>query len=331
MDLTKYPRRRYLNGMTPIEKLENLSRELGGPAIYIKRDDHLGLAGGGNKTRKLEFVIADALSQGCDTIITCGAVQSNHCRLPLAAAKKEGLRCWFMIEERVPGSYDPKASGNNFLFNLLNVDKMRLVPSGSDEVAIMKEMAEEAKVEGLRPYIVDGSNACAMSALGYVACALEIMHQLFEMGVHMNHIITPSGSGGTHGGLLAGLFLMNSKIPVTGINVRREKEPQIDRVHATVQQTVNFLGHDIEVPGEVVNCMDDMLWPGYSLPNEQMIEAVKITAQTEAILLDPVYSGKAMAGLIHLIRQGRFSSRDSVLFLHTGGSPALYFYQDYFF
>lgn len=331
MDLTTYPRRRYLNGITPIEKLSNLSRELGGPTIYIKRDDQLGLTAGGNKTRKLEFVMADALLQGCDTIITCGAVQSNHCRLTLAAARKEGLKCWLMIEERIPGTYDSKASGNNFLFNLLDADKLQLVPGNSNETAVMAQMAAEAVSLGLRPYIIDGSNACAMSSLGYVACAQEIMQQLFEMSIHINHIITPSGSGGTHAGLQAGMFLMRSKVPVTGINVRRAKMPQIERVYSTIKETVLFLGYDIDVPERIVQCMDDVFWPGYSLPNDQMIEAVKIAARTEGILLDPVYSGKAMAGLIHMIRQGRFSKKDNVLFLHTGGSPALYFYQDYFF
>ena len=188
MDLTRFPRRRYTEGYTPIEKLQRFSGALGGPEIYIKRDDLLGLTGGGNKTRKLEFVVADALAKGCDTLVTCGAVQSNHCRLTLSAAVKEGLHCRLVIEERVPGTYDPRASGNNFLFRLLGAETIKVMPGGIDEVAEMEKMAQEAEAEGRKPYIIDGSNASALSALGYVACAQELTAQLFGKGVtHRPH------------------------------------------------------------------------------------------------------------------------------------------------
>ncbi|MBN2568673.1 MAG: D-cysteine desulfhydrase [Deltaproteobacteria bacterium] len=330
MDLTRFPRRRYTEGYTPIEKLQRFTEALGGPEIYIKRDDLLGLTGGGNKTRKLEFVVADALVGGYDTLITCGAIQSNHCRLTLSAAVKEGLYCRLVIEERVPGTYDPRASGNNFLYRLLDAETIKVMPSGIDEVAEMEKMADEARADGRKPYIIDGSSASALSALGYVACAQELTAQLFEKELHIDHIVCPSGSGGTHGGLLAGLWGTNTAIPVVGINVRRSRELQEPKVYDVVQRTARFLGIATPIPEDIVICFDDYYKPGYSIPNDMMIEAVRLLARTEGILVDPVYTGKAMAGLIGLVRSGYFKKSDKILFLHTGGSPALYAYIDTF-
>ena len=331
MDLSNFPRRRYTEGFTPIQHLPLFSKAVGGPDIYIKRDDLLGLTAGGNKTRKLEFVVADALAKGCDTLVTCGAVQSNHCRLTLSAAAKEGLKCRMVIEERVAGTYDPNASGNNFLFRLLGVEKINVVPSGSDEREEMKKMAEEASAEGRTPYIIDGSSASPLSALGYVAFAQEITAQLFDKGLPIDHIVCPSGSGGTHGGLLTGLLGINSKIPTIGINVRRSRKLQEEKVYKVVKETVAFLGLPMDISKESVVCLDEYFKPGYSLPNPGMVEAVKLMAQTEGILLDPVYTGKVVAGLIGLARTGYLKKDEKVLFIHTGGSPALYAYRDYFF
>lgn len=331
MDLSKFPRRRYTDGYTPIQKLSAFSKTIDGPEIYIKRDDLLGLTAGGNKTRKLEFVVADALEKGCDTLITCGAVQSNHCRLTLAAAVKEGMKCRMVIEERTIGSYDPDASGNNFLFRLLGVEKIRVVPGGSDEIAEMEAMAEEASAEGRKPYIIDGSNASALSALGYVACAQEITSQLFDKGICIDHIVCPSGSGGTHGGLLTGIMGVNSRIQTYGVNVRRSKALQEEKVRRVVKETAQFLGLKSDIPEEAVYCLDEYFKPGYSLPNPEMVEAVKLMARTEGILVDPVYTGKAAAGLIGMVRKGYFKKNEKVLFIHTGGSPALYYYRDYLF
>ena len=330
MNLERFPRRRYTSGPTPIEFLPNFTRALGGPEIYVKRDDLLGLTAGGNKARKLEFVVGDALEKGCDTLVTCGAVQSNHARLTLAAAVKEAIHCRLVIEERVPGTYDKYAGGNNFLFRLLGAEMIRVVPSGTDEVAAMAQLAAEAEAEGRRPYVIDGSNASALSALGYAACAQEILGQLFEAGLAIDHIVCPSGSGGTHGGLLTGLIGLSSTIPVAGICVRRTRDLQEPKVLDVVTRTTAFLGLAGPVDRARVVCHDDCLAPGYSLPNDAMIEAVTLLARTEGMLLDPVYTGKTMAGLIGLVRQGVFERSQKVLFIHTGGSPALYHYQGYF-
>jgi D-cysteine desulfhydrase len=328
LDLARFPRRRYTPYATAIEPLANLSRALGGPALWIKRDDTLGLAAGGNKTRKLEFLVADALAKGADTLVTCGAPQSNHCRLTLAAAAREGLKCRLVLEERVAGTYDPKASGNNFLFGLLGVEQVTVVPAGSDLMAAMTEAAADLPAAGRKGYIIPGGGSNALGALGYVACADEIIAQTFERGLPLDHLVTASGSAGTHAGLLVGLMGRRSGIPITGINVSRLRDQQETNVHTLASATAASLGMDGAIHREAVTCLDEWVGPGYSLPTPQMVEAVRLLARLEGVLLDPVYTGKAMAGLIALVRRGHFRPTDNVLFLHTGGSPALFAYQD---
>lgn len=327
MHLARFPRRRYTPGWTPLERMERLTALLGGPDIYIKRDDLLGLAGGGNKTRKLEFLVADALARGADTLVTCGAVQSNHCRLTLAAAVKEGLRCRLVLEERVPNSYDADASGNNFLYRLLGVEAITVVPAGTNLGAAMQAVADDVRAAGRSAYIIPGGGSNALGALGYVACAEEILAQTFDLGIGLDHIVCASGSTGTHAGLLAGLVGNNSQIPVTGINVRRSRAEQEPNVHALAQDVAKLLGISAGVPREAVTALGDWVGPGYSLPTAEMVEAVRTVARVEGILLDPVYTGKAMAGLLSLVRSGAFAKGQNVLFVHTGGAPALYAYQ----
>jgi D-cysteine desulfhydrase len=326
MHLARFPRRRYTPGPTPIEKLSHLTRHLGGPDIYIKRDDLLGLTAGGNKTRKLEFLVADALTQGADTLITVGAVQSNHCRLTLAAAVREGLKCRLVLEQRVPGSYDAKASGNNFLFDLLGVEGVKVLDAGADLAAEMQAIAKDLAANGRKGYVIPGGGSNALGALGYVACAEELLAQTFASGLRLDHIVCASGSAGTHAGLVTGLTGNNAAIPVTGINVRRPQPEQEGNVHALARDVAKLL--DIEAPPrEAVTALDEWVGPGYSLPTPEMIEAVRLLARLEGVLLDPVYTGKAMAGLIGLVRRGAFRKGETVLFVHTGGAPALYAYQ----
>ena len=329
MNLAQFPRRRYTPGETPLEKTPRLTAALGGPDIYIKRDDLLGLAGGGNKTRKLEFLVADALAQGADTLITCGAVQSNHCRLTLSAAVKEGLKCRLVLEERVPGTYNPKASGNNFLFNLMAVEKVTVVPGGSDMMKAMQQVGDEVAAEGRKAYIIPGGGSNPIGATGYVVCAQEIMTQTFEQGINIDYVVCASGSAGTHAGLLTGFYGCNMNVPVLGINVSRKKQDQEELVYALVKKTAQHVGLNFEIHREAVTCFDEYVGPGYSLPTPGMAEAVRMLARTDGILLDPVYTGKTMAGLIDLVRKGHFKKDDNVLFVHTGGSPALYVYEEY--
>lgn len=328
MNLSKFPRRRYTVGYTPIQRLERLSAHMGGPEIYVKRDDCLGLSGGGNKTRKLEFVVAEALSQGCDTLITCGAVQSNHCRLTLSAAVVEGLKCRLVLEERVPGSYNPDAGGNNFLFKLLGVEKITVVPGGSDMMAEMRKVADDVAASGGKPYIIPGGASTPLGATGYVACAEEILRQCFDEGLVIDRVVCASGSAGTHAGLVTGFFGNNSNIPVVGINVSRTKETQEEIVYELAGKTCAFVGVREKLPRETVECFGDYVGPGYSLPTAEMAEAVRLLARLEGILLDPVYTGKTMAGLLDLVRKGYFKKGEKILFMHTGGSPALYAYMN---
>lgn len=330
MHLARFPRRRYTHGFTPIEFMPALSEHLGGPNLYIKRDDLLGLTSGGNKTRKLEFLVADAIAQGADTLITVGAVQSNHCRLTLSAAVKEGLKCQLVLEERVPNSYKKDASGNNFLFKLLGVEKIKVFASGTDLQAEMQKLADDLAKQGRKAYLIPGGGSNKLGSLGYVSCAEEILQQTYDLGLKLDNIVCSSGSGGTHSGLVAGLVGNNANITLTGISTRAKSEPQIAKILKLSNEVAQLLELSTDIKKEDIIVYDDYVGDGYSLSTETMVEAVKLFAQLEGILLDPVYTGKTAAGLIDLVRKGHFDKDDNVLFVHTGGSPALYAYQDYF-
>jgi D-cysteine desulfhydrase len=335
MDLARFPRRRYTEGATPIEPLPRFSAALAatcpggrGPEVWIKRDDLLGLAPGGNKTRKLEFLVADALARGADTLVTCGAPQSNHCRITLAAAVKEGLKCRFVIEERVPGSFSETASGNHFMFRLLGVEDLTVVPAGTDMGAAMRRVADDLARQGRKAYVIPGGGSNALGGLGYVACAQELQQQLYEQGLAFDRVVVGSGSSGTHGGLVAGFLGNRIAIPLLGIGVSRDPDTQAPLVLKEAQAVCDLLGLGLSVPAEAVQCVGGWWQPKYSVPNPAMVEAVQMLARTEALLLDPVYTGKVMAGLIGLARQGVIGAGERVLFLHTGGMPALFAYQD---
>ncbi len=328
MHLARFPRRHYTPGPTSLEPLERLSAALGGPEIWIKRDDLTGLAAGGNKTRKLEFLVADALSKGADMLMTVGAPQSNHCRLTLAAAAKEGLRCRLLIEERVPGTYKDDAVGNALLFDLMGVDGVEVVEAGTDLAARLSDMAERARSEGYTPYVIPGGGSNALGSLGYAACAEEALHQSFEKGLAWDHWVCASGSGGTHAGLLAGLHAAHAGIPLTGISVRAERAAQEAKIAGLAREALALAGGPTDLEDAAAVVRDDQVGPGYSLPTAAMGEAVRLFAREEAILLDPVYTGKTAAGLIAMVQDGSLKKGEKVLFVHTGGSPALHAYPE---
>jgi D-cysteine desulfhydrase len=335
MDLSRFPRRRYTPYATPIEPLPRFSAALArscpggrGPDVWIKRDDQLGLFPGGNKTRKLEFLVADALAQGADTLVTCGAPQSNHCRITLAAALREGLKCRFVIEERVPGSYRADASGNHFLFRLMGVEAMTVVPAGTDMASAMQAVAGELAAAGRKGYVIPGGGSNALGGLGYVACAQEMQQQWFDQGLHFDRVVVGSGSSGTHGGLVAGFLGNRIAVSILGVGVSRDPADQAPLVLSEAQAVVDLLGAGFTVPPAAVQCVGGYWQPKYSLPNPGMVEAVQMLARTEGVLLDPVYTGKVMAGLIGLARRGELRAGERVLFMHTGGMPALFAYQD---
>ena len=254
-------------------------------------------------------------------------MQSNHCRLTLAAAVKEGLNCRLVLEERVPGSYDADAGGNNFLFRLLGVEAVTVVGAGSDLTAAMQRVAAELTADGRKGYVIPGGGSNALGALGYVSCAEELLQQTFDLGLAIDHVVASSGSGGTHAGLLMGLHGNGSGIPVTGISTRAESGPQRDKIHRLAGEVAKLIGTVSPPPRESVTVFDDYVGPGYSLATDEMIDAIHLFARLEGVLLDPVYTGKTAAGLIDLVRKGHFAAAERVLFVHTGGSPALYAYQ----
>ncbi len=326
MHLSRFRRVTLAHLPTPLEFLPRLTEHLGGPQIYVKRDDCTGLASGGNKTRKLEFLMADALEQNADTIITQGAVQSNHARQTAAAAAKLGLACELLFENRVADPDDNYLNSGNVLLDRLYGATIHDFPKATDMNAAMEEHADKLRAEGRKPYIIPGGGSNPIGALGYVNCALELVHQANNRGLHIDHLIHATGSAGTQAGLVTGLRATHSGIPVLGIGVNAAKEAQEQKVYDLAVETAAYIDAAGCVAREdiVANC--DYVGPGYGISTDGMREAVLMLAQLEGLLFDPVYSGKGLAGMIDLVRQGHFSDTDNIVFLHTGGSVGLFGY-----
>ena len=309
---------------TPIEHLKNISEYLGGPNIFIKRDDCTGLATGGNKTRKLEFLIPDAIQNKAELIVTVGAVQSNHARQTAAACALMGLKCLIVLEQRLkdpPESY--MKSGNVFLDKLFGAE-VKICPKNEDVTKYSEKLIKDIKSKGTNVYFIPGGGSNAVGALGYVECLNEIIKE--NNKYNFSHIIHATGSAGTQAGLLAGKKYFNFNIPVTGICVRHKKDIQVDKVYEEAKKTCEKLQCNILDKSDII-VYDKYIGTGYGEPTKGMIEATKLLAKKEAILLDPVYSGKAFAGLIDLIRNKKFTKNDNVLFIHTGGAVSLSAYE----
>ena len=330
MHLAKFPRLRFAHLPTPLEPMANLSRLLDGPNIWVKRDDCTGLAGGGNKTRKLEFLMADAEQQGADTIITQGAVQSNHARQTAAIAAKLGYECYLLLENRT-GSNDPDflANGNVLLDDIYNA-RLSDFPAGTDMNQEMLSLSEELRAAGKKPYIIPGGGSNRIGALGYVNAAYELVGQCNDQGLKVDHIVHATGSTGTQAGLVTGLTAIHSGIDLMGISVRAQKEAQEENVYRLACETAEFIGSSAALNRSDVVANSDYVGEGYGMPTDGMIEAVEMTARHESILLDPVYSGKGMAGLIDLVRQGFYRREENIVFIHTGGAQALSGYRSLF-
>ncbi|MEZ5730247.1 MAG: D-cysteine desulfhydrase [Burkholderiaceae bacterium] len=329
IDLSRFPRVNLCHQPTPLEPLPRLSEQLGGPRIWIKRDDCTGLATGGNKTRKLEFLIGEALAQNAEIVVTQGAVQSNHVRQTAAAACRHGLACHALLEHRVPNTTDAyEASGNVFLDHLFGCT-LEYRPAGLDMNAEAQQVVDRMNAEGRRAYMIPGGGSNETGALGYVVCAQELVAQAAERDMRIDWIVTATGSTGTHAGLVAGLYAAGADIPVMGVSVRQPRERQVAAVHRLAESTARLLG----APGlsvEAIRVDDGYIGEGYGIPAPSTIEAIRTAARTDAILLDPVYSGKGFAGLLGLARAGFFGPDDNVVFLHTGGAVALFAYENAF-
>lgn len=315
---------------TPLEPLDRLSEMLGGPRIWVKRDDCTGLATGGNKTRKLEFLMAEALRHGATCVITEGATQSNHARQTAAACARLGLGCHILLEDRT-GFQDPAYRlGGNVLLSRLHGATVSARPAGTDMASEMARFADRLRAQGARPYIIPGGGSNALGALGYVNCAAELSRQARETGTRLDGLVHATGSAGTQAGLLAGLCSIGSEMQLWGIGVRRARDRQEEKVHNLATATADLLGNGVVVPRAAVRATDSQIGPGYGQPTQAMCDALRQVARLEGLLLDPVYSGKAMAGLIELSRAGHFDGLHNIVFLHTGGSAALFGYPDTF-
>jgi L-cysteate sulfo-lyase len=310
--------------------MDNLSRLLGGPRLWIKRDDCTGLSTGGNKTRKLEFLMAEAVARNADIVITQGATQSNHARQTAAAAARLGMDCVILLEDRT-GSRDPSYVANgNVLLDRLHGARVEHRAGGSDMQAEMQAVAARLAEAGRRPYVIPGGGSTPLGAIGYANAALELVNQSAERGLRIDHLVHATGSAGTQAGLAVGLHALSSGTRLLGIGVRAAREKQETMVHDLASRTWELLGRPGAFPRDAISANCDYVGGGYGVPTPGMVEAVTLLAKTEGLLLDPVYSGKAMAGLIDLIRKGRFAETDQVVFLHTGGSAALFGYPDAF-
>ena len=326
MLLSRFPRITLAHLPTPMEYLPRLTKYLGGPEIYIKRDDCTGLGTGGNKTRKLEFLIADAMSKNADVVITQGAVQSNHARQTAAAACKVGIGCRLVFEKRVVDADDGYKTSGNVLLDRIFGANICEVAKGTDMDAAMEDIADELRATGHNPYVIPGGGSNPIGALGYVDCAMEILAQANRESVVIEHIVHATGSAGTQAGLIVGLQAMNSNIPLLGIGVNAPKAEQEEKVFKLAEETATYLGAPGCVNREdvVANC--DYVGEGYGIPTKEMNDAVMLLARLEGLLFDPVYSGKGLAGMIDLVQRGEFSGTKSILFVHTGGVAGLFGY-----
>ncbi|WHT00391.1 MAG: D-cysteine desulfhydrase [Pantoea stewartii] len=317
----QFPRIELLGAPTPLEFLPRLSDFLGRD-IFIKRDDVTPLALGGNKLRKLEFLAADALREGADVLLTAGAIQSNHVRQTAAVAAKLGLKCVALLENPIATqSENYLTNGNRLLLELMDVDVV-MVEALTDPAAQLAEQAERLEAQGFRPYTLPVGGSNALGALGYVECAQEIVHQS-EGVVDFAAVVVASGSAGTHAGLAIGLEHLMPQTELVGVTVSRQRDEQLPKVDAIRQALASQLSVEAKAP---MTLWDDYFGPRYGEPNEEGTEAIKLLARLEGLLLDPVYTGKAMAGLIDGISQNRFRREGPLLFVHTGGAPALFAY-----
>jgi D-cysteine desulfhydrase family pyridoxal phosphate-dependent enzyme len=333
--LSKFPRIRLAHTPTPLEPMGNVTRELGGARYFVKRDDCTGLAMGGNKARQLEFYLGEALTQGCDSVISTGATQSNFLRMLAAAACRLGMQCHLQLENRVANMPDDYHTSGNVLLDKVLGAKLYHYPQGEDEHgadAQLREIGERLRAHGRRPYVIALSpDNPPKGALGYVDAARELLEQSAALGIDIDAVVVASGGAFTHSGLLVGLRLLGSRARVAGICVRRDVKAQAERVFAMATRLGEMLGRTNPVGREDVWLEDAYLGPGYGRVTPATLAAIDLAARCEGLLLDPVYTGKAFAGLIDLSQRGAFGADQNIVFLHTGGVPALFAYHDALF
>ncbi|MDZ7268132.1 MAG: D-cysteine desulfhydrase family protein [candidate division KSB1 bacterium] len=306
---------------TPLHKLARLSEELGGPEIYLKRDDLTGIVETGNKIRKLEFLLAEAQQQGCQVLITCGGAQSNHARATAVAAARSRLKCHLVLRDSIGSEFD----GNLLLDRLVGAEIKFITPQEYEQVDdIMARLAETYVAQGLKPYVIPEGGSNALGSLGYVIAMQEMAEQAAAQGLHFDHLVCAVGSGGTLAGMLLGRHLYGLAGQVHGINVCDDARYFQNRVSNILRSARRKFGFKLNLQSQDISIIDGYVGKGYGLSRQEEIDLIKHVAQCEGIILDPVYTGKAMFGLVDQIRQGRFQAGEKILFWHTGGIFGLF-------
>lgn len=335
MTLADFPKFALAHLPTPLEPLERLRAELAKthqpvPWLYIKRDDCTGLALGGNKTRKLEFLIGEALAGKATAIISEGGLQSNHVRQTAAAAAKAGLACHLVLDHAVPVTTEIYRNNGNLLLDRVLGATVHLCDAGEKRAARIARLIDTLGAKGETPFYIPTGGSNATGSLGYAAAALELLQQAQERDIRIDHVVVASGSGGTQAGLILGMAMAGGDVPILGIDIDDDPEHVLGLVREITQAAAEKAGLRAAIPSSAFQLAPGYAAPGYGQPNPGMIEAVQMLARREGIVLDPVYTGKAMAGLIDLIREGRFGADETVVFIHTGGAPGLFAYENYF-
>jgi L-cysteate sulfo-lyase len=328
----RFSRKTLLDSPTPIQRLNRLEREVGTKVrLYVKRDDLMGLGGGGNKLRKLEFLLGDAISQGSDTFITVGGLQSNHARLSAAAAAYIGMACELVLTQVVPRSDEAYRRNGNILLDEIFGAKIHLISGTENALDFATDRAKVLKSEGRRPYLAGSGGSSPVGCLGYANCALEIMEQQQKIEGGFTRIIVPNGSSGTHAGLAAGFASvgMNPARVSSYAVLNPARKTQLS-THELAEAALTLLDPTKSIDLDAINVSDDQLGDGYGIPTSEMLDAVRIMARTQGLLLDPVYTGKAFAGVLAAVRGGAYEPGEAILFLMTGGLPGLFAYQPAF-
>jgi L-cysteate sulfo-lyase len=331
LDLSKFARCTLLEGPTPIQHLSRLSAHLGSVNVFVKRDDLNGLGGGGNKLRKLEFLIGEALAANADTIITVGARQSNHARLTAAAAARVGLQCELVLTRSVPRFDADYLNNGNILLDDLFAARVHDLPGSTDALKFADERASELRLQGRKVYVCPLGGSSPIGCLGYADCAAEILNQASAAGLSFDRIVVPNGSGGMQAGLVAGIVAMGldpnliSGFTVYG-DAGRARSITLDKA----VQTARLIDAKLTVDSDAILIDESQLGPGYGIPTDAMRAAVRLVASMEGLLLDPVYGGKAFAGLLEGVASGHYRAGAHILFVMTGGLPGLFAYRSEF-
>lgn len=327
--LSAYPRITLLEGVTPIQKLSRLSASptLGGCNVYVKRDDLTGLGGGGNKLRKLEFLLGEAFACGADTLVTWGGLQSNHARLTAAVAARHGLACELILTPSPIRDDDDYRHNGNVLLDELFGARVHPLPAGATAEAFALELVELQRQQGRNPFLMPMGGSSPRGSLGYAACAAEVLRQADTLDLQFDRIILPNGSSGTHSGLLAGLTIAGSSIPVLGYSVLGTARETLEVTRRKTREVITLLDSGIELPPEAVQVDGSQRGDAYGAQTPSMLAATRTLASHEGLLTDPVYGAKAFAGLLWSIASGDLPAGSNVLFIMTGGLPGLFAYR----